>query len=184
MKGHCTIGQWRGISEEQLTHCSCLDSVKNRKMRYILRVICSLKSVEVFQSHHQQNSAVSVLPLLRLCHEVWPEDFVQTASPNLFWHIQIASTLNLESLRVKKQTKIHMKSDANHIWWWFETRFQMDFYRCVSVWMLWSLLSDFRVFLKSLNCDTRQHQIQSDGCASEPLNRIHAMDDNTENNSL
>ena len=34
------------------------------------------------------------------------------------------------------------KLDPNHIWRWFEMRLQSDFYRCVSVWTLWTLKPD------------------------------------------
>ncbi len=47
-------------------------------------------------------------------------------------------------------------------------RFQSDFRRCVSV-------SDFKVSFTHSQRDTqRQHQIQSDGGASERLSRTHA----------
>ncbi len=42
------------------------------------------------------------------------------------------------------------KSDSEHIRRWCEVRFQSDFYRCVSVWMLWLLKSDFKWSFASL----------------------------------
>ncbi len=96
--------------------------------------------------------------------------FVQTANPNLFFGI---SRLILESLDSEKtMMKCNFcKSDASHIWRWFEMRFPSNFYRRVSVRTPWPAQIGYYVIYSKCLChlqrDTRQRQIHSDGNASE-----------------
>lgn len=88
---------------------------------------------------------------------------------HFFGHIQIVFALILEGLDSIKPhevwfLQIRSKPHLEVVW---NLRFQSYFYRSVSVQMLWSLLSDFKVSF-DLNCDAQwQRQIQSNRSSSE-----------------
>lgn len=87
-----------------------------------------------------------------------------------YLHIQILSWWVFESLDSKnKQT-----NTCNYLIWFnthmklgFNVQFQSDFYRCIWLWMLWSLKSDFKLSFASLFIDT-QHQNRWWKCQKYP----------------
>lgn len=72
VKGHCTIGQWREILEGQLTHCSCLETIKRETCAAVLRVFLAsvLKVSRVSVSSSTGLAYCSAMARLDALHQI------------------------------------------------------------------------------------------------------------------
>ena len=70
VKGHCTIGQQRGISEGQLTHCSCLYTINRGRCATFLFWAGALNVSQCFPQCRYTSAAAQLMKCST--GKVWP----------------------------------------------------------------------------------------------------------------